>query len=309
VTTLTGGVTTFAGSGLTSDIDGVGVSATIYRPIGICFDPSNNLYVSQYSSSRIRKITPGGTVTTMTVLNGVIGKSFSLCYSAARGALIVLDYIKHIVIQLSTDNSSYQIIAGIANSSGLVNGAGTVAKFFRPFAGVSDDSGNIYIVDNGNACIRKLSPSNEVTTFKSNIISPLGITIDSLGNLFVSSTNGIQRITPAGVLTLYAGDLSLAGFVNSANRLNARFNKTAGLTFDNAGNLLVADVDNNVIRKITAAGVVTTYAGTGSSTPFTNGSLLSSTFVTPYGIAINSANTYVYIADYGNHRIRQAYYG
>jgi sugar lactone lactonase YvrE len=308
VTTLSGGVTTFAGSGSINNIDDVGVSASIYRPTGICFDTSNNLYVSQYSAARVRKITPDATVTTMTVLNGVLGKSTSLCYSAARGSLIVIDNLKHIIIEVSTDNSSCAIIAGIANSRGIVDGAGSLARFNNPSSGVSDASGNIYVSDSGNRCIRKISPSNVVTTLATfSGIIPSGITIDSSGNLYVATQYRIYKVTAAGGISLFAGQ-NRAGFING-NSLIALFNNLLGITIDNAGNLLVADSYNHAIRKVTPAGVVTTYAGTGAATPFTNGSLLSSTFSIPYGVAINSANTYVYIADYNNNRIRQAYYG
>jgi sugar lactone lactonase YvrE len=308
VRTISGTVTTFAGSGSILDVDGVGTSAAIYSPSGICFDNSNNVYVYQYSSRKVRKITPGAVVTTLSVITNIPLTSYSLCYNAARGVLIVVDYGQSRVYSLNTDNSSYTTIAG--TTYGNVDGTGTAARFANPYSAVADSAGNTYVTDYTNGNIRKITTGNVVTTFARGILNPAGITIDSAGNLYVCAvgTNDIKKITSGGTVTTFAGQGSI-GYVDSPSPLIARFWGPRGITIDNAGNLLVADTSNSVIRKITPAGVVTTYAGLLVASAFINSTLLQSKFNSPYAIAINAANTALYVADYGWKRIRQVYYG
>jgi sugar lactone lactonase YvrE len=152
-------------------------------------------------------------------------------------------------------------------SSGNLDGTGTAARFRYPIGVVADAVGNVYVTDGNNNNIRKITPSGVVTTL-------------------------------AGI----SGTTSARGYVDAAGAA-ARFDYPYGIAIDKFGTLFVADYGNNVIRKITPLGVVSTYAGTGAIGN-TNGNALSATFNYPTGVATDAAGN-VYVADAGNYVIRK----
>jgi sugar lactone lactonase YvrE len=134
--------------------------------------------------------------------------------------------------------------------------------------------------------------------------NPWGVATDSAGNVYIADTDNhaIRKITTGGVVSTLAG---LAGVSGSANGTGAgaRFYQPQGVAVDGAGNVYVADTGNYTIRKITPAGVVTTLAGSAGISGSTDGS--SALFYEPEGVAVNSAGTFIYVADTWNHTIRQ----
>lgn len=132
---------------------------------------------------------------------------------------------------------------------------------------------------------------------------PLGMTVDAQGNLYVAEAGSheIRKVTPSGVVTTLAGSGS-AGYADGTGS-SAMFNHPVGLAVDAAGNIYVADEDNNMIRKVTPAGVVTTVAGTGG-TGSANGAGSSATFYYPCGVAVDGSGN-LYVADYNNNQIRK----
>lgn len=131
---------------------------------------------------------------------------------------------------------------------------------------------------------------------------PSGITKDGAGNLYVCDRDNhrILKITPAGVSSVFAG--GTMGFTNGTGA-SAQFNQPYAITIDASGNLYVGDRINHAVRKITAAGVVTTLAGNGSA-GFTNGTGAAASFAEPLGVATDAAGN-VYVADYLNNAIRK----
>ncbi len=132
---------------------------------------------------------------------------------------------------------------------------------------------------------------------------PVSVVFDVSGNLFISETanNDIREITPAGIVSTFAGT-GVNGEINGPGN-TATFNSPYQMAFDASGNMYVADGGNMVIRKITPAGIVSTFAGTGAQGS-TDGTTLTATFNTPYGIAVDGAGN-VYVADRGNSTIRK----
>ena len=143
-----------------------------------------------------------------------------------------------------------------------------------------DSAGNVYVADTDNHTIRKITPSRVVRTLAGLAGShgsadgtgsaarfnfPLGVAVDSAGNVYVADTDNytIRKITPSGVVRTLAG---LAG-TGSADGTGsaARFNFPQGVAVDSAGNVYVADTSNHTIRKITPSGVVSTFAGLAGS--------------------------------------------
>lgn len=135
------------------------------------------------------------------------------------------------------------------------------------------------------------------------LLQPSGITRDAGGNLFVCDRDHhrIIKITPAGISTVFAGT-GVAGFVNGAANV-AQFNQPYAITMDGAGNFYIGDRINHAIRKMTAAGVVSTLAGNGTAGDI-NGTGSAARFNEPVGVAADAAGN-VFVADYINDRIKK----
>ncbi|MFT7100240.1 MAG: sugar lactone lactonase YvrE [Bacteroidia bacterium] len=189
-----------------------------------------------------------------------------------------------------------------SGSSGSANGTGTAATFNNPQGAVVDANGNVYIADKFNHSIRKITTSGVVSTFATGFSRPNGLAIDASGNIYVADewNHKIKKVTSGGTVTTLAG--SSLGMTN-ATGTSAQFNYPSGVAVDASGNVYVADKDNHRIRKITSAGVVTTFAGSGSSGN-ANGTGTAATFSNPTGLAID-ANDNIYVTDYANHSIRK----
>lgn len=135
--------------------------------------------------------------------------------------------------------------------------------------------------------------------------NPFGIAIDAAKNLYVSDTTNhtIRKITPGRVVSTLAGSAGVFGSTDATGNA-ARFNFPIGLAVDGSGNVYVADSRNSVIRKITPAGVVTTFAGAAGQFGAIDGAAGSARFFLPCGVAVDSSGN-VYVADTGNHLIRK----
>jgi sugar lactone lactonase YvrE len=206
-------------------------------------------------------------------------------------------------------------IAGNANA-GSENGAGMLASFYEPDGIAIDVAGNVYVADQYNNLIRKITPQGLVSTLagsgNANYVDgtgtgasfnhPTGVAVDITGNVYVadSRNNRIRKITPAGVVSTLAG----SGIINrnDGTGISASFNNPTGVAVDGAGNLFVADSSNGLIRKITADGVVSTFAG-GPHMGFGDGTGTNAFFVLPYAIAIDKSGN-LYVTDIQNSSIR-----
>jgi sugar lactone lactonase YvrE len=256
-----GNVTTFAGSGLNSFINGTGTAASFSGPVFLTFDAQGNLYVADPGNNAIRKITPGATVSTF----------------AGSGA------------------------------QGKQNGNAATATFNYPVGVATDAQGNIFVADQNNNLIRKITPAGVVSTFAGNgtagktngagttasFNSPFGMAFDSKGNLYVADglNNLVRKITPAGLVSTFAG--SGAQGMADGTGTAASFNNLTDVTVDTQDNLFVADHTNGLIRKITPGGTVTTYAG-GGQDDTDNATLATVYFAGPYGVVTDKqGNLYV----------------
>jgi hypothetical protein len=193
---------------------------------------------------------------------------------------------------------------------GSANGLGTAASFYGPFGIVTDAAGNIYVGETFNHDIRKITPAGLVTTFAGSLTAGSadgigtaasfsdfgGMAIDATGNIYVADSfnNLIRKITPAAVVSTIAG----SGAVGAANgpAASASFNDPVSLAVDATGNVFVADLTNNVIRKITPGGMVSTFAGTGTR-GYNNGAGANATFTSPEFLAADNAGN-VYVSDF-----------
>jgi mucin-19 len=318
--TPAGVVTTLAGQTTAGSTNAVGTNASFTGLFGIAVNSSGDIFVCEDSagSNRIRKITSTGVVTTF-VSSGLRSPSGMVFNSA--GELYVTNATNHYISKVSPEGVVTNIAgAGSATVNGggaAVDGTGTNAVFFTPLGAGVDSAGNVYIADGNNNRIRKMTPAGVVTTLagsetatfadgtgtNASFSYPFGIAVDSTGNVYVGDANNhrIRKISPAGLVTTLAGS-GATGFTNSL-QTNFRFSLPIGLAFDSAGNLYVGEIGNHTIRRITPAGLVSTFAGTGAA-GFADGIGTNIIFNNPYGVAFDSAGI-MYVADSGNNRIRK----
>ena len=210
-----GNITTYAGKGVNSSNDGNQTTASFSLPYGMGFDPHGNIYVADFGTSRVRKISVSGNITT---------------------------------------------IGG--TSAGYLDGNVLVAQFNHPEDMAADDSGNVFVADYMNHRIRKIDASGNVTTI--------------------------------------AG--ASAGF-SDGNGNSATFNSPQGICWDLDGDLILADMSNHAIRKITTTGSVTTVAGSGSA-GFADGTVQNAKFNGPHDVKVGSDGT-IYVVDHSNAKIRK----
>jgi sugar lactone lactonase YvrE len=271
---VSGDVTTFAGTSLPGFANGPAATAKFLSPRDVAFDGTGNLLVLDNGNSRIRKIDASGNVTTF---------------------------------------------AG-SGTRGLVNGPALSAQF-ESLSGIAvDDAGNVFVSDSLNNVIRKVGLSGTVTTFAgkktpfagsfsdggptaARFDGPQGLAFDQSGNLLVSDSSNfrIRKVDPNGNVTTLAGT-GTYGTLNGASNV-AQFSGALGITVDSTGNVLVADVDANQIRKIDSSGNVTTLAGSGTR-GFADGPGATAQFKNPYDVEADGLGN-VYVADGNNNRIRR----
>jgi len=282
-------VSTLAGSGAEGYQDGAAASAQFNLPIGVAVDSSGNVYVADRGSNRIRKITKenDGTWTVGTTAgSGTVGYQDGAAASAqfnfptgvaldSSGNVYVADESNHRIRKFTEDDGTWEVstLAG-SGTVGYQDGAAASARFFFPAGVAVDSSGNVYVADNANHRIRKITEED--------------------GGAWTVST--------------LAGS-GTAGHQDGA-AATAQFNLPSGVALDSSGNVYVADNGNSHIRKITeedgGAWTVSTLAGSGTA-GHQNGAAATAQFHTPSGVALDSSGN-VYVADNGNSRIRKMEY-
>ena len=307
--------------------DGSGTNARFFNPTAAAVDGAGNIYVADGGDHTIRKITAGGTVTTLAGSSGHQGSSdgsgsgalFLYPYAVAvdgSGNVYVADSGNHNIRKV-TPGGSVSTLAGTAGSPGSTDG--TSALFNTPQGIAVDATGNVYVSDTNNSTIRKITPAGVVSTFagspgqtggsdgtggSAQFNYPNGLATDAAGDVYVADLGNstIRKITPGGAVSTLAGSAGQSGSIDGAGG-SARFNHPAAVSLDTAGNVYVADTSNQTVREISPAGSVTTLAGSPGIGGDADGSGPAASFFYPGGIASTGSGT-LYIADTGNHRLR-----
>jgi gliding motility-associated-like protein len=245
--TQAGTVSTFAGSSSPGFANGTGAAASFNEPWALACDNAGNVYVADAKNYAIRMITPSGAVTTVAgtgvfgVTNGPaataqFGFPSGIAVTPDGSTIYVCDRMTHTIRKISGGNVT--TIAGTAFSSGSTDGTGSAARFDHPYSIAISPQGNILVADEWN--------------------------------------NKIRHVTPAGVVTTYAGS-GIPGSVNGA-AATASFNGPWGITVAANGDVYVGEGNNFLIRQITPSGTVSTFAGQDGVPGFVNGPALQATF-------------------------------
>ncbi|MDB5086069.1 MAG: repeat-containing protein [Mucilaginibacter sp.] len=263
--TAAGLASTLAGNGTLGYSEGSALNAEFYGPNGIAVDGQGNVFIADFGNNVIRKITAAGVVSTFAgngtagYINGT-GTSSEFNNPAgiaidASGTIYVADHSNNVIRKI-TSAGVVTTLAGF-KTGGYINATGAAAAFDNPNGVAVDAAGNVYVADQGNSAIRKITSAGVVTTIaggptQTDLINyPAGIALDTQGNIYIADEGGrIMECTTANVLYILAGSLNTPGFVNGAGTA-ALFNNPQALTVDASGNIYVADQDNNCIRKLT----------------------------------------------------------
>ena len=322
-------VITYAGNGLSGsdNSDGQPTDASIAGPLGIAFDPSGNLFVAEANGDKIRKIGTDGKISTLAgtgVYGDVDGPSGTAQFTYPNG--IVADKSGNVYVTDALSNKIRKIdpsgnVSTLAGdgSAGKTDGPGLSASFNRPWGITIDPQGNIFVADNGNNSIRKITPAGDVSTVTLNtihqyvngvyttvsgILSPIGVYADANGNIYFTDQGFVRKIDQNGDVITVAGD-------RTDLNPNAIFSYTAGIVLDSKGNLFVVDYGSNQIKEIASDGTISLVAGydwqaAGGSVSegFRDATGLKACFYRPAMLAVDPGGN-LYIADSGNNRIRK----
>jgi sugar lactone lactonase YvrE len=305
--------------------------ALVPNPSGILAEGAGDLVVADSSLNTLQKISTAGVVSAFVGTSGQAGSTDAtgaaarfnqpsgLIRAADLTTLIASDTGNATIRRIAADGA-VTTFAGSPTLRGNNDATGTAATFSSPLGLAFDASGNLYVADEMNHTIRRISSAGTVSTFAGAAASsgtangalltarfnhPSGLAFDSAGNLYVTDTfnHTIRKISPLGLVTTLAGLEGVSGTADGSGS-NALFNKPTGITVDSTGNLYVADTANSSIRKITPTGVVTTFAGLSTISGLKDGTGSDAWFNQPLALDFDASGN-LYVADTGNAAIRK----
>ena len=288
-------ITTFAGLQVfpPQGDGGPATSANLSQPTGVAEDGAGNVYIAEYARNDVRKVATSGTITTVvgTGTPGYAGDGGPATAAELNQPLyLAIDAAGNLLIDDAGNNAIREVTAagtistvagtGAAGYSGD-GGPATSAKISGPQAVAALPGGGFVIADCGNNVVRKVDVAGTITTIAGNGMAgdtgdggPAtsaelgcagGLAVDSVGDLFIAdqSNNVVRKVDATGTISTIAGT-GIAGFSGDGGpAINAQFNNPYGLVYD-AGYLFVGDYNNNRVREINPAGIITTVVGNGS---------------------------------------------
>ncbi|HEY1718922.1 MAG TPA: hypothetical protein VGH42_11615 [Verrucomicrobiae bacterium] len=334
-------ITTVAGDGaILYDGDGKTATTLNVNAFNVALDANGILFIADSSNTRVRKVDANGIMTVVAgksftqnyggdggqATNASINYPYGVAFDAI-GSMFIADNGNNRIRKVDT-NGIITTVAGIGAGNGAQNisgdgGSATNAVVSWPWDVTADAQGNYYIADYGNRLIRKVDTNGIITTVAGNgtygysgdggaatnatMTSPHRILVDATGNLFISdySNNRIRKVDTNGIITTVAGNGTAGYSGDGGAATNAALHWPYGVAEDMAGNLFIADSQNNVIRKVDTNGIITTEVGTGTQGFSGDGGAPTNAMLNNvYGVAVSAAGN-LFIADYGNARVRK----
>ena len=328
-------ISTVAGTG-TSGFSGDGAaatSATLSSPGTSAVDASGNIYIADKNNNRIRKVSTAGIITTFAGKDTLgysgdggaataakLNAPLSVCFDAA-GNLYIADFGNSLIRKVNTSG----IISTVAGTTfGLAGdgAAATAAQINSPTDVAMDAAGNMYICDYGNSRIRKVNTAGIISTVAgttagfagdggpatdAQLMNPNGMCVDAAGNIYIADLANvrIRKVDASGTISTIAGSATPGYTGDGGPATNANLGNPAFITTDGHGNVVFSDMPNQVIRKIDAAGTITTIAGSHmAGYSGDGGSATAATMNLPTGVTYDASGN-LYITCQGNNNVRK----
>ena len=248
------------------------------------------------------------------------------CYGVTldgSGNMYIADWYNNRIRKVSPSGIITTVAGtGTAGYSGD-GGPATSAQLYDPYSVAVDGSGNLFIADEFNYRVRKVSPSGTITTVagtgvygysgdggpatSAQIYFPHGIVLDGSGNLYFSDSynHRIRKVSSSGIITTVAGTGTAGYSGDGGPATSAQLNTPHGVALDGSGNLYIGDYSNNRVRKVSPSGIITSVAGTGAAGYSGDGGpATSAQLYYPDGVFMDGSGN-IYIADESNHRVRK----
>ncbi|MEU6273045.1 NHL repeat-containing protein [Streptomyces populi] len=332
-----GTIITAAGNGEAGFVvdGGPAVGTKLSSPRGVAVDREGNLYIADLSNHRIRKVTPGGIITTVAgngqagfVSDGgpAVATKLHTPQSVAvdgSGSLYIADYSNHRVRKVTPDGI-ITTVAGNGQAGFVSDGGPAVAtKLHHPIGVAVDGSGSLYIADYSNHRVRKVTPDGIITTVAGNgqagfvsdggpavatkLHHPWGLAVDEDGNLYIGDryNHRVRKVTPSGIITTVAGNGIASYVADGGPAVATSLHYPTGVAVDRSGNLYIGDGHNHRVRKVTPGGIITTVAGNGIAGYVADGGpAVGQQLYYPYSVAVAPSGD-LYIGDNSNHRVRK----
>jgi sugar lactone lactonase YvrE len=327
-----GTITTVAGNGTAgySGDGGPATNASLNGPFAVVVDSSGNLYISDRNNHCIRRVSVDGTISTVAGIccaasfSGDNGPATSAQLNSPQavafgpsGQFYIADEGNHRVREVASDGTITTVAGN--GSWGFSGDRGPALRAqLDVYSVASDSAGNLYITDDRNQRIRRVSPDGTIATVAGGALGdggispfaglnqPAGVAKDSAGNVYIADTNNhrVRKITAGGVISTLAGT-GIAGYSGDGGPASAaQLDFPEGVATDSAGNLYIADTLNMRIRKVALDGTISTVAGNGWGFSGDGGPATQAKLFNPWAVAFDSEGNF-YIADSGSNRIRK----
>ena len=335
-------ITTIAGNGESGDVNvpfGALATDVPISPFSVSVDTAGNVLVSD-SIPWVLRVGKNGQVSRMAGTGeagyggdgeGALEARFGDIYdvvSGPDGSVYIVDAGNQRVRKVDPAGTITTLAGtGEAGYSGD-GGPAETAQLNNPSGLALDSSGNIYISELSNHCVRKVDASGTITTVAgtgeegysgdggpavaARLLNPAGVAADTLGNLYITDNNGhrVRKVEPSGIITTVAGTGESGDSGDGGPAVAARLSAPSGIFVDAAGNVYVADTGNHRVRVINTQGVIYTVAGEGAEGGYVGDGMpaVVSRLMYPYDVS-GSTDGKIYIADSNNNRVRMVRVG
>jgi uncharacterized protein (TIGR03437 family) len=319
----TGIITTIAGSQVTGfSPDGTGaVGARLNNIQGVAVDPSGAVYFSEFNNFRIRKIVPSVSGDTVPPQIRITEPSNLPTYTATAGSLSLSgtasDNNQVVAVRWSNDRGGSGAAFGQMNwtvpNISLENGLNNITVTAWDANGnmgstqlaVTLSLQQVVVTVAGTGVNGSAGDSGPATAAQ--LWLPRAAAVDDAGNIYICDTQNhrVRKVSPNGVITAFAGSGALGSSGDGGPAIEASMNEPRGVIVDKAGNVYIADSQNNKIRRVTPDGRIDTFAGTNRADFGGDGGPAKDAFLNfPLGLALDSAG-HLYFSDNGNNRVRR----